>query len=232
MIIRVIDIETTGLDPAKDGAEPCEIAWTDLAQNGPGWHIGDCFSTLIKPAKPIPPTASAVHHITDDMVTKAPLWPVVVQELMHDKGEIVYASHRASFEQQFIQTSRRWICTWKCALHLAPKAPAHSLQVLRYWLKLDLIAARASPPHRAGPDSYVTASLLSRMLAKLTPEQCIEISAVPAILPHFSFGKHAGEPLEEVPADYLRWMLDSGKFDEDIVATCTHHIEMRSSKKQ
>lgn len=229
-ILRVVDLECTGLDPAKDGAEPCEIGWTDVTQNGPGWHVGETFSTFTKPSKPIPPTASAVHHIVDDMVVSAPSWAAVCQELARDKRDLVYAAHKASFERLFLKMDIRWICTWKLAVHLAPKAPAYGLQVLRYWLKLDLDRERAMPPHRSGPDTYVTACLLARMLTKLSVEEAIDISSRPAILSRFPFGKHFDEPLAEVPSDYLRWILDQGKFDEDVQATCRHYIEARRKK--
>ena len=49
----------------------------------------------------------------------------------------------------------------------------HSNQVLRYWLGLRLDADLAMPPHRAGPDAYVTAHLLLRMMALASVEQMI-----------------------------------------------------------
>jgi len=36
--------------------------------------------------------------------------------------------------------------------------------VLRYWRNLVLDPALAMPPHRAGPDAYVTACLLAELL--------------------------------------------------------------------
>ena len=229
-MIRVIDLETTGKDPAKDRAEPCEVAWTDLDQNGPGWHVRDTVAILIKPARSIPPTSSAVHHIVDNMVDKAPSWTSVAQELMRDEkhGDIIYAAHNADFEKQFLWENMRWICTWKVALHLAPKAPAHNLQTLRYWLKLEVDQERAKPPHRAGPDSYVTACLLSRMLNKITVEECIAVSSRPVILPYFVKGKHAMQPVETIPSDYLQWVLNKGDFDENMIATCKHHLALRA----
>jgi exodeoxyribonuclease X len=235
MIIRVIDIESTGLDPAKDGAEPVEIAWTDVCQNGPGWHPSPLTTaTLVKPSKPIPPQASAVHHITDAMVADAPSWDAVMAELRGDaSGDIVYAAHYARFEQQFLkEVQGPWICTYKLAIHLAPKAPAYGLQVLRYWTGLELDPERVSPPHRAGPDSYVTAALLTRMLAKVSVDEAIAITERPIILPKLGFGTHAGVPLDDVPSDYLQWILDKNTFDSDVVATAKYNLQKRRAERR
>src|SRR5262249_61010697 len=66
-LIRVIDIETTGTDPASDAI--LEIASVDLVRGG---GITNAMDTLVRPGKPIPPGASAVHHIVDEDVQRAP----------------------------------------------------------------------------------------------------------------------------------------------------------------
>lgn len=60
----ILDTETTGLD---DDAEIVEIAVVDAAGTLE-------FSALVKPSKPIPEAASAVHGITDEMVATARPW--------------------------------------------------------------------------------------------------------------------------------------------------------------
>jgi len=59
-----LDTETTGLWRG-DGAELVEVALMD--ETGKVW-----VDTLVKPEKPIPSGATAVHGITDDMVKDAP----------------------------------------------------------------------------------------------------------------------------------------------------------------
>lgn len=58
----VYDFETTGVDPSKD--EIIEIGALKVV-NG---VFSEVFSTLVKPKRPIPPEASKVNRITDDMV--------------------------------------------------------------------------------------------------------------------------------------------------------------------
>lgn len=58
----ILDTETTGLD---DSAECCQVGILS--------PMGDVLlDTLVRPAKPIPPDATAIHGITDDQVAAAP----------------------------------------------------------------------------------------------------------------------------------------------------------------
>lgn len=217
-VIRVIDFETTGLPP---DAAVCEVGWCDITDG----VIGTPVSMLCNPGRPIPPDAMAVHHITEADVADAPPFAEVTRHL---DGADVLAAHRCEFERHFFDGSKPWVCTWKVAIRLAPRAPGHSNQILRYWLKLAVDAALASPPHRAGPDAYVTAHLLARMLAKLSVEEMVALTAEPALLPYFAFGKHAMRPIEEVPDDYLDWCLRQD-MDADVKHTCRHHLKLRAS---
>ena len=60
MIIRCLDIETTGLDPVSDAI--IEIASVDLRRDG---SIVSTTETLVHPGTPVSPAASAVHHLID-----------------------------------------------------------------------------------------------------------------------------------------------------------------------
>ncbi len=225
MILRALDFECTGLDPAKDGAEVIEIGYVDIT--GDDWTIGVPQSILVRPTRPIPAIASAVHHLTDADVAGAQPFSVAALPLLEQAADTVLCAHFAKYEKQFFTVPARWVCTWKVAIHLAPKAPGHKLQELRYFLKLDVDKKLAEPPHRAAPDAYVCAALVKRMLAKLTVQQMIEISSRPAILPCFIFGKHAMKPIEEIDDGYLRWVLENIPDDEDVRATAAHHLQMR-----
>lgn len=247
MIIRVTDVETCGLE-SGDGV--VEIGWCDVKpvlHDGVvvphRWAVGVPRAVLVNPGRRIPPDMSAIHHITDEMVADAPTLGDALSDL---PGAVdAYAAHHAIFEQSFLCGDEPpllpragWICTWKGAIHLAPRAPTHSNQGLRYFLKLAVDPELASPPHRAGPDAYVTACLLIRMLAKATVDELVAITARPAILPYLSFGEHAMKPIEQVPESYLTWILKKGAkkpgeekhaggFDEDVRATAFHHLNLR-----
>lgn len=222
MIIRCVDLETCGLTPADGGI--VEVGWSDVIIDDNNIAIDTPISRLCNPGCPIPPTASAVHHWVDfDVYDKPPSSEVFI-ELMD--GADVFCAHNAKFERQFIETEKPFICTYKVAVHHASQAPDHSLQVLRYWLKLVINPSFVMLPHRADSDSYVCAALLARMLAKISIEEMIEISSRPALLPKLRFGEHANKPLAEVPKSYLEWILKKGTFDEDVKYTANHYLKL------
>lgn len=221
--IRICDLETTGLNPA-DGAGVCEVGATDLNLVDGAWLIGSPTSSYVNPGHKIPPDMSAVHHIIDSDVANAPSWLEAQNSILLNGLPPVYAAHKASFERTFFDApNAKWICTWKCAVTLAPNAPGWSNQTLRYWLKLAVDREISQPAHRAGPDAYVTAHLLKRMLAKATVDQLVEISAKPVVLPKLTFGMHAMKPCAEVPLSYWTYVLKQD-FDEDVKHTAFHYL--------
>ena len=218
-LIRVIDLETTGLE-ADD--EVIEVGAIDLDIDcGEICTVG---SQIIRPRKSIPPAASAVHHITDVDVVHAPSWEEVWPEFFRANDNLVaFAAHNARFESQWIDggilDGNPLICTYKAALRIWPHAPGHNNQVLRYWLKLPLALERALPAHRALPDAYVTAHLLRELLNSGSLDELISWSRQPALLPKVTFGKHRGSKWNDVPDDYLDWIINKGGFDENVMYT-------------
>ena len=133
--IRVIDVETTGLDPAIHRI--VEIATVDVivGENGEVAR-GERWSSLVNPGMPIPPEASAVLHITDDMVADAPPIGELVDYVKRGPPAL-YCAHNRKFDMGFIRPAGiDWLRTYKIALWLWPDCPSHSNQCLRYWLKL------------------------------------------------------------------------------------------------
>jgi hypothetical protein len=53
----------------------------------------------------------------------------------------------------------------------------------------------------------VTARILARLLAERTVDELLALSTMPVLLPKVNFGMHYGTPWNEVPTDYLRWIL-------------------------
>lgn len=244
-LIRVVDLETTGLTPPE--AEPIEIGWCDLyakarglAGEPTGWAVDRHGEYLIRPQRPIPPETSAIHHLTAaDFGPDAIAYPWETEgrhviRPMFGRPMAFYAAHNAGFERQFITAdwteSAAWICTWKCALRLWPEAPAHSNQALRYWRSLAVDRAIANRAHRAGPDAYVTAHLLRDMLEQpgVTLAQLVAWSAEPALLARCTIGRWRGTPWREIDdSSFLRWILDRD-FSEEVRFTARHHLDRLS----
>jgi exodeoxyribonuclease X len=236
LLIRVIDIETTGLAPP---AEIIEIGRVDVVIEGDDIRIERPKARLYRPLNGIPPETMAVHHLTEaDFDTDM---PVCTEERLQmaiwngDRPDVLVA-HNCEFEQSFIPVSVTkelpWVCTHKVALRVWPDAPKHSNQVLRYWRGLALDAALAMPPHRAGPDAWVTAHLLADLARTATIAQMIDWSARPKQLPTIPFGKHRGAKWAEAPLDYLQWMVRQKDMDGDAIACANEELARRTPDRQ
>lgn len=231
-LFRVIDLETTGMAPP---AEVIEIGITDVEFSPAGVTISRPAAWLFRPLQPIPPETMAVHHITEDEIpagtppcTPERLRDVVWQQPTPD----AFVAHNCEFERKFITDEvtggAPWICTYKVALHVWPDAPRHSNQVLRYWRGLSLDPALAMPPHRAGPDAWVTAHLLAELLAAADAPAMIEWTQQPRPMPCIGFGKHRGASWGKVPTDYLEWMIGQSDMDRD----ATWHAQQELSRRR
>src|SRR5664279_2815343 len=98
MAIRIIDLETTGIDPS---AHVVEIGSVDLLPDG---SIGRFQEHLIKPPCPIPAEARAVHHILDEDVAQAEPWETVCGIYFNRANcsdLVAFAAHNAAFDQQW-----------------------------------------------------------------------------------------------------------------------------------
>ena len=90
------DLETTGIQPKTDAV--IEIGAVRFRNAEP---VGT-FSTLINPGRRIPPEASAVNGITDEMVAGKPGIQTVLTELAEFCGDLPLVAHNAPFDFKFL----------------------------------------------------------------------------------------------------------------------------------
>ena len=99
-----LDTETTGLGPAD---EIIEISIVDDAGS-------TLLETLVKPTRPIPPDATAIHGITNQEVQSARAWPLVwpeVRSLLFSRWVVIY---NQEFDLRLLQQSHaRYGLPWK-----------------------------------------------------------------------------------------------------------------------
>lgn len=241
MILRCIDLETTGMEPP---AYPIEVGLCDLIvkESGERLVVEAVQSWLMnpKPGEKIPSEAKAVHHITEamidltapDVLNREQAIEKLTYQLSGESGPTAIVAHQAKFERQWLDglADKPWICTWKVACNKFPDLPAHSLQVLRYEFNLDAgaVSEWMTPAHRAGPDAYCCARLIEYFLAYgITVREMLEISKRPCLLPRVTFGKHIGQKWHEVPSSYLDWCLKNIKDDEDIQHTAGYWLRIK-----
>jgi exodeoxyribonuclease X len=238
MIIRVLDCETSGLAPPA--AAVIELAYCDLHfEKAAGWQVAGGEAWFCDPGHPISPEISAIHHIVDaDVAGKEPFATVCRRlfERTSDAEEIVaVAAHNSRFDRLWLTDdlvgNRHWIDTYRAALWLWPEAPAYSVHALRYWLKPAGLDRAVAASHRAYGDAYVTAHILREMLSRTTGKQLVAWSKGPALLPRFTFGKHAMKPLADVDPGYLEWILKQD-MDEDVKFTARHWLKHHEAKER
>jgi DNA polymerase-3 subunit epsilon len=82
----------------NDGHTLIEVATAALADG----EIGETWSSLVRPGRPIPADASAVHGITDAMVADAPPPETVAAELRRRCGDVTLVFHNYPFDLPFL----------------------------------------------------------------------------------------------------------------------------------
>lgn len=226
-MIRVIDIETTGIDPAKDRL--VEIASVDLLREG---KIENEMRSYVAPGIPIPPEASAVHHLLDADLEGAPSYAEAIE---HWKGADYYVAHNADFERGFLEADLggSWLCTFKCALRVWPDLPSHSNQALRY--RFGHVDPFGRPrevlvAHRALGDAVVTAAVFFEIAKHAAWGDLLQWSSEPPLHTVLKFGKHFGERYDAVRPDYLEWILEKSELDEATKFSARYWLNERASQ--
>ena len=95
--VLAVDTETTGMNPAQ-GARLVEVAHVAIVNGA----LAAEWSTLIDPDCPIPPDATRVHGIRDDMVAGGPRPADVGLALRAACGELPLVFHNAPFDLPFL----------------------------------------------------------------------------------------------------------------------------------
>ena len=91
-----LDIETTGLDPAK-GAKIVEIAMLKMCGG-----VEERYESFVNPGQPIPLECSKIHSICDDMVKNSPSFGEIAKDVISFIGNNVVVCHNAPFDLLFV----------------------------------------------------------------------------------------------------------------------------------
>ena len=95
----VFDLETTGLSP-WGGDEIIEIGAVKIYGNQVDNE--NIFHSLINPKRPIPPSASRINGITDEMVADAPVVDQVLPRFWDYVGQSWLVAQNAKFDLSFL----------------------------------------------------------------------------------------------------------------------------------
>lgn len=161
--IVVVDIETTGFNPAWN--ELLEIGAVKIV-NG---VVTATFTRLVRPQRPVPYKIQQLTGITDEMVKDAAAPAEVLAEFLTFVGDAVFVAHNAKFDYGFLREKIRKhlraefnppvVDTLALSRALWPHLKSH---------RLDAVAKEhgiiQEQHHRAGDDAQTTWRILEKAL--------------------------------------------------------------------
>jgi DNA polymerase-3 subunit epsilon len=161
------DLETTGTVPGVD--QIVEIGAVRFV-NG---QVEAVFSTLVDPLRSIPPGASAVNGITDDMVKGKPTIDTLLHSFAEFCGDDHLVAHNASFDAQFVLADIKKhemlaprgviLDTLSIARKVFPGLPNYKLGTLVQHLKIP-----TTDFHRAEEDATYCGKLFQEMTKRIS----------------------------------------------------------------
>ncbi len=233
-----IDVETTGLESDD---KICSIALIVVDGENTSYQY-----ELVNEGKKIPPQASSIHHITNEMIKNKPTFKdsdiyKFLKENSNEKNTLI--AHNIKFDLEKLSSSGIiWrgdvVDTLRVTKHLIPECEFFSLQVLRYELKLyrdeekgrvQLGIKDALFAHNALSDALVVKLLFNSLEELASLEKMKELSFKNVLIQKFDFGKYSGKYIEEIAMNdrgYLEWMLGSvTDLDEDLRYSINYYLE-------
>lgn len=224
--IVFLDLETTGINLASDRI--VEIAMMKILPDGTQQRK----RRLVNPQMPIPPEASAVHGITDEMVKDAPLFRDIAADVRQalDNCDLAgYNSNRFDWPmimEEFLRAGldfdlagRRMLDVQRIFHVMEPRTLSAAL---RFYCNEELVDA-----HSAEADVLATWKVFDAQLARYpqlgnTVDSVVQHLGEEAIVDFarrftmekgievFNFGKHKGRPVADVlrsEPQYYDWMM-------------------------
>ena len=158
----IVDIETTGC--YADNHRITEVA----IYHHNGIEVTDHFFTLVNPGRNIPHYITGLTGITSDMVSDAPPFEEVAEDILRLLEGRVFVAHNAHFDYSFLKkefelASISWqakkLCTVRLSRKIIPGLRSYSLGSLAKSLGIEI-----QNRHRAGGDAEATAKVFSLLL--------------------------------------------------------------------
>ncbi len=233
-----LDLETTGLERTD-----VIVSIALIAKENEKLKV---YSSLLNEGKKIPPKASSIHHITNEMIHKKPKFKEseIYKFLKNNNTqESTLIAHNVNFDLQMLSRAGiEWkgdvVDTLRVTKHLIPECEYFSLQFLRYELKLYRQELKQAEylgvqmplyAHDALDDSVVLKLLYDYLLEIVSLEKMKELTFKNVLLEKLEFGKYAGKYIEEVAMNdrgYLEWMLNTiMDLDEDLRYSITYYLQ-------
>lgn len=235
------DLEATGVSPAQD-----RIIDIALVKHMPD-QTEETFISLVDPDMPIPPEATAVHHITDVMVQGQPKFHQIAPRLLDFIGDAdlggfgVLRFDIPMLAAEFKRAGITWRGEGRSVVDALTifhrREPRNLSSAYRLYCGKDLPDA-----HRAEPDARAASAVFWAQLEHYSdlPRDIIALSDYCSTRdPNqvdaegkfvwrnghaaFNFGKHRTLTLEEVAKkepSYLEWLMRTDKTTPELAQLC------------
>lgn len=260
--VMVLDTETTGVD---DGSDIIEFSASFPLSADDSFEDVYNYTSRFKPTHDVPAEASAVHFITtEDLENEGEFTYKCAEFYPLFEIKQYYVGHNVQFDRRMLRKNNErffgnevtefendesWICTLKLAKKLFAEDPEFQNLTLSYlWFKFELYKTcnHKIVPHSAEDDVYMCYRVLSHLVniaierglidtSKEIGSQVVTLCNTPNIFAVMPIGKHKGWVMEEVPMNYIEWMLnnsdmlneDMPNFDADLAATFINEVQKR-----
>src|SRR5579871_1941705 len=128
--LAIVDLETTGTDPASDRITEIAILEVD------GFALASRWSTLVNPGTSIPSAIQALTGISNEMAAAAPSFTELTDGLREKLAGRVFVAHNARFDYGFlrreferagIRFTAKTLCSVRLSRRLYPGRGRHDL---------------------------------------------------------------------------------------------------------
>jgi DNA polymerase-3 subunit epsilon len=166
--VTVLDVETTGLDPAIERI----VAIGAVRMYGTSLFRAAAVDALVNPGVPIPRASTAVHGIADATVAHAPPFSAFAGDVRSLIGDSIVIGHNIGFDLAVLNAeAARAGVVWVAPVTIDTCQIAAALDPHEVALDLEDVAARHGVAvfgrHTALGDALVTAELWRRLIARL-----------------------------------------------------------------
>ncbi|MFM8849851.1 MAG: exonuclease domain-containing protein [Cytophagales bacterium] len=160
----IVDIETTG--GYADNHRITEIA----IYHYDGHRITEKFRTLLNPGRSVPQFITGLTGITSKMVSEAPEFSEMAEEILLHLKDRVFVAHNAHFDYSFVKKEfesvgynfqSKKLCTVRLARKIIPGLESYSLGRLA-----ESLGIKIPDRHRASGDAHATAKIFEILLKR------------------------------------------------------------------
>ncbi len=162
-MFAIVDIETTGGHASSNGITEIAIVFHN------GKEIEGKYATLINPNVAIPPYVQSLTGITQSMVSTAPQFSSVAENIFNLLNDRIFVAHNVNFDYSFVKhhlqeagytLNTPKLCTIRTARKVFPGYRKYGLGSICRELEIEI-----SDRHRAEGDAIATTKLFELLLA-------------------------------------------------------------------